>query len=88
MEIVMENLLDGVPRPATTPKPEPSRPGYVVLSWLDVSMYQEEPIWAQHFTASLEEREALLHQMPLATVVYYELPEEEADAMWAAETRC
>jgi hypothetical protein len=78
----MENLLDGRERPATTPKPEPTQPGYVVAGWFDFSMYQDQPIGLQHMTASLEEREALLPQMPLATVIWYELPEEEAAAMF------
>jgi hypothetical protein len=67
-----ENLLDGVPRPAMTLKPEPSKPGSIVLGWFDFSTYQNMPIGLQHMMALLEEREALLPQMPLATAIYYE----------------
>jgi hypothetical protein len=71
-------------RPSTTPKLKPSKPVYIVPSWLDVSMYQNEPTELQHFVAWQEEREALL-QMPLASVRYHEVPEEDAQAMRKAE---
>lgn len=62
--------------PATTAKPEPSKPGMVVHSVYDISMYPGRPEIADYAAARTEDAwSSALAQMPDATVTFSELPE-------------
>jgi hypothetical protein len=78
METITENLLDGLPRPATTCAPDPTLPGYVVHSLYDISMYAcTAEVDVYDAAKSEEEKLEALRDMPLATVQFYELVEGE-----------
>lgn len=63
--------------PAHTRKP-PARPGMVVHSYLDVSIYMGMDEQRLLYAAKTEEEEhSALLAMPLAHVTFYELPEGE-----------
>lgn len=64
----------GVALPATTPKPQAS-PGMQVFTNLVVSMYRDTDVWRRFISASDEERDLILLEMPEATVTYSEEPE-------------
>lgn len=68
----------GEPLPATTPRPEPTKPGMVVHSYFDLSAYTGS-VRHQRYVAAGADQEKLiaLEDMPDATVKFYQLPEGE-----------
>lgn len=68
----------GVPLPAGTPRPDPSRAGMLVHMIRDVAMYFGQPAWRRYLGANCDEEEeaAALAEMPLATVTYVEMPDD------------
>jgi hypothetical protein len=64
--------------PATQKAPEPSGPGLVIHSYIDVTPHQGEEVHRRYVAAQTEEeKDAVLRDMPRATVTFYELPEGE-----------
>lgn len=64
--------------PATQAKPQPSAPGMIIHSYYDVTPHQGEDVHLRYLKAATEkEKDAVLRDMPRATVTFYELPEGE-----------
>ena len=64
--------------PATQTPPEPSGPGTVIHSYLDLTPHQSEDVYLRYLKAlTQQEKAAVLRDMPRATVTFYELPEGE-----------
>lgn len=68
----------GVPLPATTPKPDPTRHGMIVHMMRDVTRHSGEPAWYRFIDAHCDDEKeaAALAEMPLATVTYVEMPDD------------
>ena len=64
--------------PATQTAPQPSGPGKVIHTYLDVTPHQGEEVHNRYIAAQTEQqKDAVLRDMPRATATFYELPEGE-----------